>query len=99
MPEPVLRLTLDDHIDDFNPRAFEEDREQRWAIFVADVKAQSATFCGYWPFVVESVADALRPSFTPHPCSFEQRCRDFSETDGWSGVMAVISRAMREKGL
>jgi len=92
----ALSQDVDDR--EIEARDAEEEREQRWAVFVSDVKAQSVYLFGHWPEVVRSVADAMDTRYEPQMGSFEHRCRDFAETEGWDGTLNAVARARREKG-
>ena len=78
-------------------READDAREQRWTVFVADVKAAKIHALGGWSGVVRTVGDAMDYRYSVTLGSFEHRCQDFAESEGWSGVLTAVARAIREK--
>lgn len=79
--------------------AEEAAREHRWMTFVGVIRERMATrqclsttledLCNarFW---YESGDESAAPVF-------EQRCIDFAESEGWSGLVSAFARALREK--
>lgn len=87
-----------DETDQLN-REEDDAREQRWAEFVAwarDYAAEDGGF-GYLVTLAGREMDAL---FEPDEHDIEAKARmvlrNFAETEGWSGVLNAIARALRQ---
>lgn len=70
----------------------EQQREERWNEFVAWVKRARPSVLLYY---IVALMDDHRDPFHFPPMVIE-RIMGFQETEGWSGVLSAIARAMRE---
>lgn len=76
-------------------RKDEQIREQRWAEFVALIHRHENYQYWCWHDMVVNVASAMsRPGANTETI---QAMRSFAETEGWDGVLAALSRAMKEQ--
>lgn len=95
----TLGAYLDQQSDDLDiARAVDADvREQRWSAFVAEAKKRAAMMD--WDQVLIITALALRrgtSGLEPTPGSWGAAVQAFAESEQTAGVLAALSRAMRE---